>query len=61
MKLYSKLSRESIYGDMMVEDSSEYDETIYIRPLIGKMIRGKFLGLFWINIKYISYQKFDIY
>ena len=48
MKLFTKLRRKNIYGDMMMVDNNELS-----CPLIQINIQGKLFGLIWLTIKTI--------
>ena len=48
MKLFTKLRRKNIYGDMMMVDNNELS-----CPLVQTNIQGKLFGLIWLTIKTI--------
>lgn len=48
MKLFTKLRRKNIYGDMMMVDNNEIS-----CPLVQINIQGKLFGLLWVTIKTI--------
>ena len=49
MKLFTKLRRVPVYGDMTLEQDGSMSA-----PLVATVIQGKLLGLFWIYIKLIN-------
>lgn len=53
MKLFTKLRRKNIYGDMTMVDDNELS-----CPLVQINIQGKLFGLVWITIKKVYYQQF---
>jgi hypothetical protein len=50
MKLFTKLRRVNIYGDMTMDSNGEGSA-----PLVATVIQGKFLGLFWVYLKTIAH------